>query len=202
MCVCTSVHIYTFGEGKLNCHLIFHLPVTEMPSRHWVCSNLSTTSGQALREGFSVWEFNTAQLSFSWCSLGWKDKTRLITESSEILFLNNARWASQVALVVKNLPDNAGDLSDVGSIPGLGRCPGGGHGTPLQYSSLENAMDRGAWWATVHGVTEGQTRLKCLSTLTQCQVNSEETASVNILLCVHSLSPWFFSWVKPISLSS
>ena len=63
-------------------------------------------------------------------------------------------------------------------------------------------MDRGAWWATVHGVTEGQTRLKCLSTLTQCQVNSEETASVNILLCVHSLSPWFFSWVKPISLSS
>ena len=62
-------------------------------------------------------------------------------------------------------------------------------------------MDRGARWATVHGVTESQTRLKHLSTLTQRQVNSEETASVNIALRVHSLSPWFFSWVKPISLS-
>ena len=56
--------------------------------------------------------------------------------------------ASQVALVVKNLPANAGD---VGLIPGLGRFPGGGHGNPLQYACLENPMDRGAWRATVHG---------------------------------------------------
>ena len=53
--------------------------------------------------------------------------------------------------VVKNLPANAGDSS---LIPGKGRCPGGGNGNPLQYSCLENPMDRGAWWATVHGVKE------------------------------------------------
>ena len=55
--------------------------------------------------------------------------------------------------MVKNLPGNAGDIRDVGSIPGLGRSSGGGHGNPLQYSCLENAMDRGAWQATVHRVT-------------------------------------------------
>ena len=55
--------------------------------------------------------------------------------------------------MVKNLPGNAGDIRDVGSIPGLGRSSGGGHGNPLQYSCLENAMDRGAWQAhTVHRV--------------------------------------------------
>ena len=52
---------------------------------------------------------------------------------------------------VKNLPANAGDEGEAGSIPGLGRSPGGGNGNPLQYSCLENPMDRGAWWATVHG---------------------------------------------------
>ena len=53
--------------------------------------------------------------------------------------------------MVKNLPANAGDIRDMGSIPGLGRSPGEGHGNPLQYSCLENPMDRGAWWVTVHG---------------------------------------------------
>ena len=62
--------------------------------------------------------------------------------------------ASQVVLVVKNLPANAGDARNVGPIPGSGRSLGGGNGNPLQYSCLENPMDRGAWWATVHGVTE------------------------------------------------
>ena len=57
-----------------------------------------------------------------------------------------------MVLEIKNPPANAGDVRDVGSIPGLGRCPGGGDGNPLQYSLLENPMDRGAWWATVHGV--------------------------------------------------
>ena len=65
--------------------------------------------------------------------------------------------------MVKNLPDNAGKLTDTGSIPGLGRSSGGGNGNPLQYSCLENPIDRGAWWATVHGgrnksgMTEGLT---------------------------------------------
>ena len=62
-------------------------------------------------------------------------------------------------LVLKNPPANAGDVRDVGLIPGSGRSPGGGHGKPLQDSCLRNPMDRGAWWATVHGVTQNQTRL-------------------------------------------
>ena len=61
--------------------------------------------------------------------------------------------ASQVVLVVKNPPVNAGD---VGSIPGLGRSPGGGHGNPFQYFCLENPMDKEAWWATVHRVAKSQ----------------------------------------------
>ena len=56
--------------------------------------------------------------------------------------------------MVKNLPANAADMRDVGPIPGLERCPEEGNGNPLQYSCLGNPMDRGAWRATVHGVTE------------------------------------------------
>ena len=62
-------------------------------------------------------------------------------------------------LVVKNPPANAGDVRDAGLTPGLGRCPEGGNGNPLQYSCLENSMHREAWWATVHGVAKIQTRL-------------------------------------------
>ena len=62
--------------------------------------------------------------------------------------------ASQVALVVKNLPANAGDIKDAGSITGSGRSPGGAHGSLLQWSCLENPMGRGAWQATVHGTAE------------------------------------------------
>ena len=74
--------------------------------------------------------------------------------------------ASQVALVIKNLPADAGNVRDVGSVPGLGRSPGGAHGNPLQYSCLENPMGRGAFLATVHGVTKSQTQLKWFSTHT------------------------------------
>ena len=63
--------------------------------------------------------------------------------------------------MVKNLPANAGDVV---SISGLGRSPGGVHGNPLQYSCLENPMDRGAWLATVYRVAKSQTQLKRLST--------------------------------------
>ena len=58
--------------------------------------------------------------------------------------------ASQVAIVVENLPANAGDVRDLGSTLGLGRYPGGGHSNSFQYSCLENAMGRGAWWTPVH----------------------------------------------------
>ena len=64
--------------------------------------------------------------------------------------------ASHIALMVPML----GDVRDTGSIPGLGRSPGGGHGDTLQYSCLENPMDKGAWQATFHSVAKSQTRLK------------------------------------------
>ena len=63
-------------------------------------------------------------------------------------------------LKIKNLPANAGDIRDVGSIPGLRRSLAGGHSNPLQYSCLEYSMDRGAWQATVHEVAKSRTRLK------------------------------------------
>ena len=70
-------------------------------------------------------------------------------------------WAiTGVTTVVKNSPANAGDIIDTGSISGSGRSPGEGNGYPLQYSCLENPMDREAWWATVHGVTKSWTRLR------------------------------------------
>ena len=59
--------------------------------------------------------------------------------------------------MVKNPPANAGDVGDTASIPGSGRSPGEGNGNPLQYSCLENPKNRGAWWATVHGVAKNQT---------------------------------------------
>ena len=59
--------------------------------------------------------------------------------------------------------ESACTVGDLGSIPESGRSPGGGHGNPLQYSCLENPMDRGAWWATVHVVTKSQTELQRLS---------------------------------------
>jgi len=62
--------------------------------------------------------------------------------------------------VVKNLPASAGNIRDTGLIPGLGRCPGGGNGHPLQYSCLGNPMDRGSRQATVHGVTKSQAQLR------------------------------------------
>ena len=68
--------------------------------------------------------------------------------------------AFPVALVVKNPPANAGDTRDMGSIPGLGRSPGGGHGNPFQYFYLENLMDRRAWLATVYWVAKNQIQLK------------------------------------------
>ena len=69
-----------------------------------------------------------------------------------------------VVVVVKNPPASAGNIRDMGSVPGLGRSPEGGHGNPLQYFCLENSMDRGACLATVHRVAKSQTRLKPLCT--------------------------------------
>ena len=87
--------------------------------------------------------------------------------------MHETTWSSQVALVVKNLPDNAGDARDIGLIPGLRRSTGGGNGLPLQYSSIENPVDKGAWWATVHRVTKSWTWLKWFSTHTYFYTHRE-----------------------------
>ena len=78
-----------------------------------------------------------------------------------ICYYGLLQWLSS-----KEFTCNAGGVGDAGSIPGLGRFPEEGHGNPLQYSSLEIPLDRGAWWATVHKVTKSWTRLKRLSTHT------------------------------------
>ena len=72
--------------------------------------------------------------------------------SIKLLINYNTARTSQVVLLVKNPPANAGDARDLGSIPGSGRSPGERNGYPLQYSCRENPMDRGAWQTTVHGV--------------------------------------------------
>ena len=81
----------------------------------------------------------------------------------EFLIIYDVKRVSQVALMVKKLPTNAGDIRHMVQIPGLGRFPGGGHGNPLQYHCLENPMDRGAWQATVRRVAKSQLPLKQLS---------------------------------------
>ena len=99
-------------------------------------------------------------------------------------------------LVVKNSPANARDIKDVGSIPGLGRCPGGGHGNPLHYSCLGNIMDRGAWLATIHGVAKSWTywsNLACTHTW--------YTNDTFFIVCFIFL-PWiwiFISWLTMIN---
>ena len=89
-----------------------------------------------------------------------------VQEGGDIyIHINNYDWgAFQVEQVVKNPPAKVGNM---GLIPGFRRSPGGGNGNLLQHSCLENSMDRGSWWATVHRVTKSQTGLKQLSTHTR-----------------------------------
>ena len=87
---------------------------------------------------------------------------------------------SQVVLVV-----NAGDVRDVGSIPGLGKSPGGGHGNPLEYSCLENPMDRRTWWTTIHGVPKSWTWLNWLSSSRCFLVNVGWRNKQKVRLHVH-----------------
>ena len=81
-----------------------------------------------------------------------KSRTRL-SNWTEQKWGTKCDVASQVALVIKDPPANTGEIRDMGSTPGSGRFPGGGHGNPFHCSYLENAMDRGAWWPAVHTIT-------------------------------------------------
>ena len=89
------------------------------------------------------------------------------------------KWRKcKVALVVKNPPANEWDIRDPGMIPGLGRSPGGGNGNPLNYSCLENHMDRRSRWAKVHGVTKSWTQLKWFS---REEIKNKHTESNNTI---------------------
>ena len=92
--------------------------------------------------------------------------------------------ASPIVQLVKNLPANAGYTRDTSLIPGSVRSPGEGNGSPLQYSCLENSMDSGAWWATIHGVTKSQT---WLSALTHTYTHTLPYGSAISLLGIYSL---------------
>ena len=105
-----------------------------------------------------MWFFKVKQLKenpITWENL--KDLNLFSEEQlwaeSQHIFLKDFLEYSCLGTVVKNSPAHAGDARDMGLIPGSGRSLGGGNGNPLQYSCLENSMDREAWWATVHGVT-------------------------------------------------
>ena len=80
------------------------------------------------------------------------------TEKTLLELFRTIYSSFQVMLVVKNQPANAGDTRGVGWIPGSGRSPGGGSGSPLQYTCLENSKDRGTWWATGHGMAKSRTQ--------------------------------------------
>ena len=88
--------------------------------------------------------------------------------------------------MINNLPVNEGDI-DSGLIPGLGGFPGGGHGNPLQYSCLENSMERESWWTTVHKVSQRKTSLEQLSTRApDCRsFRAESFCVISVSLSVH-----------------
>ena len=98
--------------------------------------------------------------------------------------------ASRVAVVIKNLPAKAGDI---GSIPGWGRSPGGGHGNPFQYPCLKNPMDRGAWQAKVHRVTKSQTRLKWRSKHWALTGWNQELSQQGDFICFRFSNPASFA---------
>ena len=125
--------------------------ITKLPSPHISEEKTATTLGSNARKNVRI----PVKDNFRGCRH--RDFTGDLKKSG----------ASQVVLVVKNLPADAGDTGDAGLIPGSERSPGAGNDYPLQYSCLENPMDRGTWWVTVHGAAESDTNkwLSCSSSL-------------------------------------
>ena len=133
----------------------------------WV-SNWSTRGGWV--EGHKLFVFHELQLWFlkgtlnpivrlSQMCFTWYLWSPMPMPKKEIIISFNSKSGFPGGSAVKNPPANAGDTRDVVSIPGSGRSPGEGNGNPLQYSCLENPLDTGAWWVTVHGVTKRLTWL-------------------------------------------
>ena len=91
--------------------------------------------------------------------------------------------------MVKNLPTSPGDARDVGLIPGSGRSPGKENGNPLQYSCLENSIDIGAWWATVHEVTKSRTGLSTYTIIYKLNLNLKFPGHVLLCFKITPISP-------------
>ena len=144
-------------------------------------------------KGWDIWEIIFGQQSFNGTGINFL----LCGPHYATFSLQNSAFtqsyyrccvqASQAALVVKNSPANAGDITDTGLILGLGGSPGGGHSNPLQYSCLKNIMDRGTWGGTVHRVAKSQTRLKqlkdyrcCIPTIISWNQDSQESTKGQI----------------------
>ena len=125
-----------------------------------VCHKHNKTPMEKVIPAFTMEAYAVEMMCNFSCMVHWEWKYSISGKRSGI----GPRRASQVALEVKNPPGNVGDIRDADSIPASGRSPQEGNGNPLQYSCLENSIDRGAWWATVRGVTKSQTWLKRLST--------------------------------------
>ena len=106
-----------------------------------IISHTQKTDTAAGAWGGVKWGFGVGRHKLSY--IGW-------TENKVLLSIG----VSQVVMVAENPPARTGGARDEGSTPGLGRSPGGGKGNPLQYPRLENPVDRGSWWATVHGVAK------------------------------------------------
>ena len=144
---------------SLSSILVWKTPWTEEPGQLQFMGSqrADTTEGLTLSLHFlvvyilQIWHLGSRDHFF------FQQDTILLQCPLVIEWWLNIAWASQVALVAKNPPAKTGDLRDLGSIPRSGRCPRGGNGNPLQYSCLENPKDRGAWQATVHGVTKSRT---------------------------------------------
>ena len=142
--------------------------------RPW-CWERLRVRGEGANRGLDGWMSSLTQWTWVWVNSGsrwWTGRPGMLW------FMGSQRvghdWATELnwtiislfeelAPVIKNPPASAGDITDWSSIPGLGRCPGKGKGYPLQYSSLENSLDRGAWRTLAHGVSKRWTWLKQLS---------------------------------------
>ena len=123
---------------------------TAFPSTHW-CQHFNKSWKQVVRWVYTLTLFNS-KVIFNFC-----------TFCFNINISQYSHWGFPGSTSGKNTPANAEDIKDVGSIPGSGRSPGGGHSNPVQYSYLGNPMDRRAWRAPVYRVVESRTQLKWLS---------------------------------------
>ena len=146
----THTHLYLYIYVLCCASSLSHVPLFSSP---WTVATQASLSMGILQTRILEW----VTIPSSRASSQPRDQTQVSFIAAELITTEG-----KPREIIENQPANVGGVMDVGLIPGLGRCPGGGHGNPLQYSCLENPMDRGAWRATVHRITKSRTQLKRL----------------------------------------